>query len=94
MITIDVIKRKTEGKSASRRLRLQNKFPAVIYCNTGSNICIELDHNMIANIVLNLDIYQEELFFTIDNVKYKVKVKSIQRHVFKPKIMHMDFFQI
>ncbi|XBC44491.1 MAG: 50S ribosomal protein L25 [Buchnera aphidicola (Schlechtendalia peitan)] len=94
MITINAIKRYKEGKSSSRRLRLNNKFPAVIYCHSKSNICIELDHNKISKIILNSDIYKEELTFIIDNFKYRVKVKSIQRHVFKPKILHMDFFRI
>ncbi|XBC38304.1 MAG: 50S ribosomal protein L25 [Buchnera aphidicola (Floraphis choui)] len=94
MITINVDKRKKEGKSASRRLRLKNKFPAVIYCNSEPNICIELDHNIICNIVLNSDIYKEKILLLIDNVKYKVKIQSIQRHAFKAKIIHMDFLKI
>ncbi|XBC43436.1 MAG: 50S ribosomal protein L25 [Buchnera aphidicola (Meitanaphis flavogallis)] len=94
MITINVNKRKKEGKSSSRRLRLNNKFPAVIYCYSKSNICIELDHNIISNIIFKFDIYKEQFFLIMDSITYKVRVKSIQHHVFKPRIMHMDFFQI
>ncbi|ANF16939.1 hypothetical protein XW81_00650 [Buchnera aphidicola (Schlechtendalia chinensis)] len=94
MIIINVVRRKKEGTSSSRRLRLKNKFPAVIYRHLEPNICIELDHNEIFKIISNSNFYEKELIFIIDKIEHKVKIKSIQRHVFKSKILHMDFFKI
>ncbi|XBC38840.1 MAG: 50S ribosomal protein L25 [Buchnera aphidicola (Melaphis rhois)] len=94
MITINAIRRDKEGKSSSRRLRLSNKFPAILYCSLTSNICIELDHNIIFNTMINFNVYKEKLLLIIDKIEYNVKIQSIQHHAFKPKILHMDFAQI
>ncbi|XBC40870.1 MAG: 50S ribosomal protein L25 [Buchnera aphidicola (Nurudea yanoniella)] len=94
MITINAVRREKSGKSSSRRLRLKNKFPAIMYCIAKPNICIELENNLISKIILDNKIYENQLLLIIDEIKYIVKVKSIQRHVFKLSIMHMDFFCI
>lgn len=43
MFTINVEARKEQGKGASRRLRLANKFPAIIYGGNEAAVAIELN---------------------------------------------------
>ncbi|HMI76991.1 MAG TPA: 50S ribosomal protein L25 [Buchnera sp. (in: enterobacteria)] len=94
MLIIDGIIRDKHGKSASRYLRLNNKFPAIIYGKNSSNISIVLNHNILFNMQLKSSFYNKEILLLVNSVKYHVKVKSIQRHAFKPKLLHVDFIQI
>lgn len=83
--------RDKNGKSSSRRLRLRNKFPGVIYGKKESSLYIELDHNQIINAQLNASFYKRILTIIVDEKKYKVKFHAIQRHPYKLKILHIDF---
>ncbi|XBC39353.1 MAG: 50S ribosomal protein L25 [Buchnera aphidicola (Nurudea shiraii)] len=94
MITIHATKRKKIGTSSSRCIRLNNKIPAVMYGPLCPNVFIELYHNVVFNIILNCDTYKKKLLLIIDHIQHIVKVQSIQRHVFKPNIIHMDFFKV
>lgn len=94
MLIIDGIVRKKHGKSASRYLRLNNHFPAIIYGKKEPNISIILNHNILFNMQLKENFYNNEIALLVNNIKYFVKVKSVQRHAFKPKLLHIDFIQI
>ncbi|AAO26863.1 50S ribosomal protein L25 [Buchnera aphidicola str. Bp (Baizongia pistaciae)] len=95
MLTIYGISRTKCGKKASRRLRLQNKFPAIIHVSLISNISIELSQNDFINIEMkNSDFYKSEVILIVDKVKYIVKIQEIQRHAFKSKILHIDFLKV
>ncbi|MXP50890.1 50S ribosomal protein L25 [Pantoea sp. SoEX] len=90
MFTINAIERQDKGKSASRRLRANNYFPAVVYGN-GINFSIYLDLNLIMNLQSNVDFYKNIITLIFNGIERRVKVKEIQRHPFKPKITHIDF---
>lgn len=94
MFTIHATKRKERGKGASRRLRAANRFPAVVYGGNEEAVSIELDHNVIANIQTKPEFYSEILTLVIDGQDNKVKAQAVQRHAFKPKILHMDFLRV
>ncbi|AHG60232.1 50S ribosomal protein L25 [Buchnera aphidicola] len=91
MLTINAELRKETGKSFSRKLRIHNKFPGILYGVGNSNILLTLDHNSIFNLQKQISFYQECLFLVIKDEKYKVKVQAIQRHSFKLKLLHIDF---
>ncbi len=83
MLTINVEVRKEQGKGASRRLRVANKFPAIIYGGEAAPIAIELQAKE--------GFYGEVLTLVVDGKEEKVKVQAVQRHPFKPKLAHIDF---
>lgn len=91
MFTINVEARKEQGKGASRRLRLANKFPAIIYGGKEAAIAIELDHDSVMNLQAKPGFYDEVLTLVVDGKETKVKVQAVQRHPFKPKLHHIDF---
>lgn len=92
MLTICGTKRTKYGTKASRKLRLKNKFPAIVYCSSQSNFSIELNQDVFSNLeAKNTDFYTNKIILMIDHVKYTVKIQEIQRHAFKPKILHIDF---
>ncbi|XTZ39700.1 50S ribosomal protein L25 [Salmonella enterica] len=91
MITINAEVRKEQGKGASRRLRIANKFPAIVYGGTEAPIAIELDHDKVWNQQTKAEFYSEVLTIAVDGKEVKVKVQAVQRHPFKPKLTHIDF---
>lgn len=91
MFTINAEVRKEQGKGASRRLRVANKFPAIVYGGNEAAISIELDHDSVMNMQAKPGFYEEVLTLSIDGKEVKVKVQAVQRHPFKPKLAHIDF---
>ncbi|WMC18839.1 MAG: 50S ribosomal protein L25 [Enterobacteriaceae bacterium PSpicST2] len=94
MFIINGINRKLVGKGSSRRLRLKNKFPAIIYGKKKKNLNIEIKNKDIKNIEFNKIFYIKPLIININKKKIKVKIHDIQWHSFKPKIIHIDFLII
>ncbi|CAL4326201.1 50S ribosomal protein L25 [Buchnera aphidicola] len=86
--------RKEKGKSISRRLRVKNKFPGVLYGVNQDNTLLTLDHNFIFNLQKKVDFYKKSLLLVIKDQKYKVKVQAVQHHSFKLKLLHIDFLHV
>lgn len=91
MFTINVEVRKDQGKGASRRLRIANKFPAIVYGGSEAPISIELYHEPVKNMEIKPEFYSENIVLVIDGKETTVKVQAVQRHPFKPKLVHIDF---
>ncbi|PWC10339.1 50S ribosomal protein L25 [Brenneria roseae subsp. americana] len=94
MITIKAEARKEQGKGASRRLRIAGKFPAIVYGGSEAPVAIELDHDIVKNQELKPGFYGETVILSIDGKEIQVKVQAVQRHVFKPKLTHIDFIRV
>ena len=94
MLTINAEVRKEQGKGASRRLRIANKFPAIVYGGTEAPVSIELDHEIVLNTQTKPGFYSDVLSLVIDGAETKVKVQAVQRHPFKPKLTHIDFVRV
>ncbi len=83
------------GKGASRRLRrLEDKVPAIIYGGGLAPQNIVFEHRLIIKALKNTAIYSHILHVVIDGKKHKVVLKALQRHPYKPVIMHMDFLRV
>ncbi|MGF1763065.1 50S ribosomal protein L25 [Aliivibrio kagoshimensis] len=89
----DAVVRTEQGKGASRRLRHAEKFPAIIYGGEAAPVSIALNHDEVINQMDKPEFY-EGLVLVVDGVEVKVKPQDVQRHAFKPKVMHMDFIRI
>ena len=88
-------KRVATGKLANRRLRLkQNQVPAVLYGGKEANLSINLDHNKLLQVTAHEKFYSQILTLIIDGHKQKAVLKDLQRHPFKPKILHLDFQRV
>lgn len=82
------------GKGASRRLRHEDKVPAIIYGAGQEPVAISLDHNKAIIAQAEDRFYTEPLTIVIDGKEVKVKVQDVQRHPFKPKLTHLDLVRI
>ncbi len=82
------------GKGASRRLRHEDKVPAIIYGAGQEPVAITLDHNKAIIAQAEDSFYTEPLTIVIDGKEVQVKVQDVQRHPFKPKLTHLDLIRI
>lgn len=83
------------GKAASRRLRRTgDNLLAVVYGADKEPTPITLEYNKVSKALKNEAFYSSILTLHINKEPVKVVVKSMQRHPWKPKILHMDFFRI
>ncbi|QJC35552.1 50S ribosomal protein L25 [Enterobacteriaceae endosymbiont of Donacia sparganii] len=98
MNNIKFFKRIQTGKKFSRRLRINNQFPAIIYGKKIKEIPIIINNNDIIKINFKNFIKKDSpLIKLIDEKKnfFKVKIIDIQYHPYKfNKIYHIDFLFI
>jgi len=88
---ISVELRTDAGKGASRRLRRTGKVPAVVYGGDLEAKAIQLDHNSIYLLSHKEWFYSAILDLSLDGDVQAVLLRDMQRHPFKPQILHMDF---
>ncbi|MDY6977090.1 MAG: 50S ribosomal protein L25/general stress protein Ctc [Pseudomonadota bacterium] len=91
---LDASVRTDLGKGASRRLRREEKLPGIIYGGEEAPVSITLDHNKVNNSADFEAFYSHVLELNLDGKVVEVLVKDMQRHPFKPKIMHIDFQRV
>ena len=96
METVSLIAEKRDkfGTSASRNLRLENKIPAIIYGDQKDNECITINNDHLMKKIKYENIYSKVLIIEMGENKQKVILKSIHRHHYKNKILHMDFQRV
>ena len=82
------------GKGASRRLRHEEKIPAILYGDGKKSQSLTLSHSEITKHLEDEAFYSQVLALVANGKKQRAIVRDIQRHAFKPKIMHMDFQRI
>ena len=82
------------GKGASRRLRHADKVPAIVYGADKEPVSITLAHNKLMQAQEFEAFYSHVLTLDIAGEKVEALVKDMQRHPYKPKILHVDFLRI
>jgi len=94
IFNLDASIRTDLGKGASRRLRREEKLPGIIYGGEEAPVSITLDHNKVNNAADFEAFYSHVLTLNVDDKATEVLVKDMQRHPYKPKIMHIDFQRV
>lgn len=83
------------GKGASRRLRREaDLIPAIVYGGKEEPKSITLNHNQIINMLDEEAVYSSIIKLDIAGTVEEVVIKDIQRHAYKPKVLHMDLKRI
>jgi large subunit ribosomal protein L25 len=94
-IMLEAETRTDMGKGASRRLRrLENKVPAVLYGGDKEPKSIHLLHNKVVKALETESIYSSVFDLHVDGKSERVILKDLQRHPYKPIIMHMDLQRV
>ncbi|WP_251358070.1 50S ribosomal protein L25/general stress protein Ctc [Kangiella sp. TOML190] len=93
--TLNATKRSDIGKGASRRLRREaNMIPAVVYGGKEDATSITLSHNQVIRFLEEESFYSSIINLDIEGEVEEVLLKDLQRHPFKPKVLHMDLKRI
>ncbi len=83
--------RQAQGKGASRRLRHNGQIPAIIYGGSEAPVSIILNHDELNNAQAHDSFYSDVITLVVEGKEVAVKVQAMQRHPFKPKLVHIDF---
>ncbi len=87
--------RSSSGKAAARRMRHNNMVPGIIYGAGKEPEMITVVHDKILHALENEAFYSHILSIKLDNGQSEsVVLKGVQRHVYKPKIEHVDFMRV
>jgi large subunit ribosomal protein L25 len=83
------------GKGASRRLRRESdEVPAIIYGAHKPVQNISLKHNDIMKALQHESFFASVLALVVNGKKEKAVLKDVQRHPYKPRVLHVDFQRI
>jgi large subunit ribosomal protein L25 len=93
-ITLNAEPRSDSGKGASRRLRHQGLVPAIVYGGKFDPVQISIDHNVFMHELDHETIYTQVVDLKMGDKTQEVILRDLQRHPYKNKVMHADFFRI
>jgi len=82
------------GKGASRRLRRAGQVPAILYGGGQEPQPLVLNHLDILNQLKNEAVYSHVLTLNLGDRSESVVLRDLQRHPFKPTILHIDFLRV
>ena len=91
---INAQKRTDIGKGASRRLRRSGNIPAIIYGGDQKPVALTISHNELLKHLEHEAFYSHILIVNIDNQPERVILKDLQRHPYRPVILHMDLQRV
>lgn len=86
--------RENLGRSASRCLRRSEKLPGVIYGGGEEPTSITFRHDDVFHALEHEAFYSSIIELKIDGKKQKAVIKDLQRHAYKPKLVHIDFLRV
>ncbi len=93
-ITLEAQTRDVQGKGASRRLRRENKVPGILYGGDKETHLLTLSENKVNKVLEQEAIYTGVFHLLIDGKEEQVILKDLQRHPYKPVVLHMDFQRV
>ena len=93
-ITLNAVARKDVGKGASRRLRHEDKVPAIIYGGEAEPVQVTLEGKAIRKALESESFYSQIVNLDIEGTAQQVILKDVQRHPAKEFAMHMDFLRV
>jgi large subunit ribosomal protein L25 len=87
--------RQDVGRGASRRLRrLQDLVPGIVYGGKKEVKNITIEHRFILKALESETFFSQLINLEIDGEKEQVILKDLQRHPFKPKVLHLDLMRV
>lgn len=86
--------RADEGKGASRRLRRAGKVPAILYGGDSQPRALQMDQLLAYRYAQNEWFYTSILELDVGNETQKALLRDLQRHPYKPILLHIDFQRV
>lgn len=92
--TLDATVRTDMRKGASRRLRRANQVPGILYGGHAEPLALATGHNELIHKLEHEAFYSHILTINIDGKTEQAVLKDLQRHPYKPVIMHFDLQRV
>lgn len=86
--------REEQGKGASRRLRHAGKVPAILYGGKREPRALSVNANKLGLLLDNEKFYTSIVALKVGDVTQAAIVRDLQRHPYKPMIVHIDFQRV
>jgi large subunit ribosomal protein L25 len=86
--------RNDAGKGASRRLRREGKVPAILYGAGDAPLMLSLEHNPVMHSLENEAFYSHILNVNVGGKTVRAVLKDLQRHPYKPVLLHLDLQRV
>jgi large subunit ribosomal protein L25 len=86
--------RDAQGKGASRRLRHENKVPAILYGGHREPRALALDHTKLMLLLDNERFYSTIINLKVGELNQAAILKDVQRHPAKNAIVHIDLQRV
>lgn len=93
-ISLNAETRTGKGKGPARQLRLSGRIPAVVYGQGRSPQPLSLSESELEKALAGHASGSTVFALSIDGQSVKALIREVQRHPFKPKILHVDFLEI
>ncbi|MDP1733362.1 MAG: 50S ribosomal protein L25/general stress protein Ctc [Sulfuritalea sp.] len=87
-------KRDGQGTGASRRLRRTGRVPGILYGGSTAPQSIDIDHNELFQLLRKEAFYSSVLNVNLDGKKEMCLLRDVQRHPYRPVILHADFQRV
>jgi large subunit ribosomal protein L25 len=82
------------GKGASRRLRRVGKIPAILYGGHKDPLSVQLNNNEMVKHLESEAFYSHILTLKCDGQSERVVLKDLQRHPYRPQLLHVDLLRV
>lgn len=86
--------RDVHGKGASRRLRRMGLVPGILYGAHKEAMSVHFSEHDVRKALSHEAFYSHILTIHVNGKPEKAVLKALQRHPYKPRILHMDFMRI
>jgi large subunit ribosomal protein L25 len=86
--------RSNVGKGAARSLRREGKIPAVIYGHARKPQPLAIDQRELDRLLSHIAAESTVIELSFDGSTSRTLIREIQRHPFKPQILHVDFQEL
>jgi large subunit ribosomal protein L25 len=86
--------RDTQGKGASRRLRVEGKVPAILYGGGQDPRALVLDQQKLLTMIDNEKFYSSIVQLKVANETQEAIIKDVQMHPAKNLVVHLDMQRV
>jgi len=93
-VAIKAQKRTTRGKGAARQLRAAGRVPAVIYGHGREPEALSLGASELERALIGIAAESTIIDLDVEGAPVKTLIREIQRHPYKPAILHVDFYEV
>lgn len=93
-VAIKAEKRASRGKGAARQLRAAGRVPAVIYGHGREPEALSLGATELERALIGIAAESTIIDLEVDGTPVKTLIRDIQRHPFRPVILHVDFYEV